>query len=169
MNLDCFTQFQEGGLTLSVTEQKLWKMSCFNSDIFEKLLIATTANLNDWAHLSFVLTELKWQITSFLVYFMQDWSSQHFVEVGFICQYMDWLIEAIKTLLIEDHPSAEMQSFLSCIAFVGDVSCFPRSVACFCSGALADKKRAASRQKGMISPFFSWAPTSVIGFEKRDW
>lgn len=36
------------------------------------------------------------------------------------------------------------------------------------SGALADKKRLCPDRQGWYS-HFSWAPTSVIGFEKRDW
>lgn len=60
--------------------------------------------------------------------------------------------------------SSSLQSLLLCVRRLRRSS----EHRLLASGALADKKRLCPDRQGWYS-HFSWAPTSVIGFEKRDW
>lgn len=99
----------------------------------------------------------KWGVPSFLMYHMQDWRSQHFLEIGFYMSIF-WLI------WLTQRRSSSLQSLLLCVRR----SLLSSEHRLLVSGALAHKKRLCPDRQGWYS-HFSWAPTSVIGFEKRDW
>lgn len=80
-----------------------------------------------------------------------------FWRLFFIYQYFGWLIDTAEIL------------FLAKFTFVCErCSLHSSEHRLLVSGALADKKRLCPDRQGWYS-HFSWAPTSVIGFEKRDW
>lgn len=72
----------------------------------------------------------KWGVTSFLMYHMQDWHSQHFLEIGFYMSIF-WLIDW------RDGDPLPCKVYFS----VWDARSAPQSIACFCLGLWLTKKK----------------------------